>query len=337
MLTLSDISSVLESWSFKNAKNRMFQYYKDPDGTNKNSYSFVITYDYMKADIYLLDCTELCKAIELFNIACNNSFNNEESYYETTDIKDIHYKEFDKTKYENQNIDILNKNSEQSLDKPHNLSEENKEESIDTNDKQKDIKIKESYKLKRQNAQSMDKEWGFENTDKINGTNHKLINETIIAKELGDKELNKVINEPIPTFPNSSVKLDNKTDIEFDPFENYDKNNKIDQDNDSNVSDETLEDLNIKVNMLTDKMVDINTNVSINSGNISYLMHEYKHLVEEINKKLIDDKMFIKEFINLLDNKVLVDAYKSLSDESKEYFKNIISLEKFQELIENNN
>lgn len=335
MLTLSDISSVLESWSFKNAKNRMFQYYKDPDGTNKNAYSFVITYDYMKADIYLLDCTELCKAIELFNIACNDSFNNEESYDETTDIKDIHYKEFDNSKYENQNTD---NNKSLSTDEQQHIksSNKNKEDTVD-NKQQKNIKIKESHKLKRQDAQSMDKEWGFENTDKIDGTNHKLINETIIAKELGDEELNKVINEPIPTFENSSVKLDDESDIDFDPFENYDKNNKIDQDNDSNVSNETLEDLNIKVNMLTDKMVDINTNVSINSGNISYLMHEYKDLVEEINKKLIDDKMFIKEFINLLDNKVLVDAYKSLSDESKEYFKNIISLEKFQELIENNN
>lgn len=336
MLTLSDISSVLESWSFKNAKNRMFQYYKDPDGTNKNAYSFVITYDYMKADIYLLDCTELCKAIELFNIACNNSFNNEESYDESTDIKDIHYKEFDNSKYENQNTD---NNKSLSTDEQQYIksSNENKEDTAD-NKQQKNIKIKESHKLKRQDAQSMDKEWGFENTDKIDGTNHKLINETIIAKELGDEELNKVINEPpVSTFENSSVKLDDESDIEFDPFENYDKNNKIDQDNDSNVSNETLEYLNKKVNMLTDRIDHVHTIAVSNSGNISYLMHGYDHLKEDVYKKLMDDEMFIKEFINLLDNKVLVDTYKSLSDESKEYFKNIISLEKFQELIVNDN
>ena len=95
MLSLSDISGILESVLFKNSTKRSFEYSKDTSSGNKDIYKFIIKYDDFISVFELINCTELYKAIELFNIACHDYFkDNKGETIQSAQAKDIIFKEF---------------------------------------------------------------------------------------------------------------------------------------------------------------------------------------------------------------------------------------------------
>lgn len=95
MLSLSDISGILESVLFKNSTKRSFEYTKDTSFGNKDIYKFIIKYDDFISMFELINCTELYKAIELFNIACHDYFkDNKGETIQSAQAKDIIFKEF---------------------------------------------------------------------------------------------------------------------------------------------------------------------------------------------------------------------------------------------------
>ena len=224
MLSLSDISGILESVLFKNSTKRSFEYSKDTSFGNKDIYKFIIKYDDFISTFELINCTELYKAIELFNIACHDYFkDNKGETIQSAQAKDIIFKEFtdssdddkqhSKEKQDTQNVcDKQCQCTTQELTKDEQKQDMTTQDTKDVCDKQKEYKEcscsscdkqcsctacdetqdkrRSSYCIKRQAARDMKDYLTIIDNELVPGINNKIMDDKIITKELCNKEFN---------------------------------------------------------------------------------------------------------------------------------------------------
>ena len=237
MLSLSDISGILESVLFKNSTKRSFEYTKDTSFGNKDIYKFIIKYDDFISMFELINCTELYKAIELFNIACHDYFkDNKGETIQSAQAKDIIFKEFTDSSDDDKQHVKEKQDTQNSCDKQcqcttqEQIKDEQKQDMTtqDTQnvcDKQKECKEcscsscdkqcsctacdetqdkeqkskRTSYCIKRQAARDMKDYLTIIDNELVPGINNKIMDDKIITKELCNKEFNDIFSDNTDT------------------------------------------------------------------------------------------------------------------------------------------
>ena len=294
MLSLSDISGILESVLFKNSTKRSFEYTKDTSFGNKDIYKFIIKYDDFISTFELINCTELYKAIELFNIACHDYFkDNKGETIQSAQAKDIIFKEFtdssdDDKQHVKEKQDTQNSCDKQCQCTTQELTKDEQKQDMTTQDTQ-DVCDKQK-ECKECSCSSCDEKKDETTQDKEHDKN------ILVHHFKHDKPRDKV--------------------------------NKDKTDEDKEHCSNTITD------MIFDKLADMQEKIITFETELASINNIVYSNMSEYEKEIEEKDGFFNELFEKIDNKTFITLFKSLSNKGKAYMKKSLSIERFEKLLE---
>lgn len=370
MLSLSDISGILESVLFKNSTKRSFEYSKDTSFGNKDTYKFIIKYDDFISTFGLINCTELYKAIELFNIACHDYFkDNKGETIQSALAKDIIFKEFtdssdDDKQHSKEKKDTQSECKECDKQCPCTTQEPIKDEQKQdmTTQDTKDVcdkqcsctacdeiqdKRRSSHCIKRQSARDMKDYLTIIDNEIVPGINIKITDDKIITKELCNKEFNDRFSDNTDTRDVcdkqcSCSSCDEKKD-ETTQDKEHDKNILVhhfkhdkprDKINEYKADEDKEHCSNTITDMIFDKLADMQEKIITFETELASINNIVYSNMSEYEKEIEEKNGFFNELFEKIDNKTFITLFKLLSNKGKAYMKKSLSIERFEKLLE---